>query len=79
MNLPAIDVVRMTSASHHSIEQSVYPVQIELAGFPVGIQAPRAVGAALASQGLLLLIGRDVLQHATLVYNGPAGEITFCV
>lgn len=79
MGLPVIDVTKMSSASHHSSACNVYPIQIELSGLPINIEAPRALGAALKAQGLLLLIGRDVLQHTTLVYNGLAGEITFCV
>jgi hypothetical protein len=27
-------------------------------------------------QGLLMLIGRDFLQHCTLFYNGIAGQVT---
>ncbi len=42
----------------------------------VTLNAPRAMGAALASQGLLVLIGRDVLQNCNLFYNGPAGQFT---
>ena len=34
------------------------------------------MGAALKEQGLLLLIGRDLLAHCTLFYNGPTGQIT---
>jgi len=73
LGLPAIDVVTVASASHAASPQNVYPIQVEIAGLPVTIGAPRAVGAALAAQGLLLLIGRDVLQQCTLFYNGPAG------
>jgi predicted aspartyl protease len=79
MGLPVIDVVKMASASHDATDQCVYPIQIVLSGVPINIAALRAIGAALKAQGLLLLIGRDVLQHTTLVYNGLAGEITFCV
>jgi predicted aspartyl protease len=79
MNLPVIDVVKMASASHDATDQNVYPIQIELAGLPITIQAPRAIGAALKPQGLLLLIGRDLLQHCALTYNGMAGTITLAI
>jgi hypothetical protein len=45
-------------------------------GGGINIEAPRALGANLAPQGLLLLIGRDVLQHCNLVYTGIAGTVT---
>jgi predicted aspartyl protease len=79
LRLPAIDVVPMTSASHARTDQNVYPIQIEILGFPMRLQAPRAVGAELASQGLLLLIGRDVLRSCTLFYNGVTGEFTLSI
>jgi hypothetical protein len=48
-------------------------------GFPITINTPRAIGAPLAAQGLLVLIGRDLLQHCVLVYNGPAGGFTLTI
>lgn len=79
LNLPAIDVVQIASASENSSRQNVYPVGFELAGLSVGIDAHRAVGAPLQSQGIIALIGRDVLQNCTLHYNGPSGQITISV
>jgi len=79
LNLPVVDVVTVASASHASTEQNVYPIQIEVVGLPISIEAPRAIGAALAPQKLLALIGRDVLRHCTLFYNGITGEITLSI
>ena len=79
LKLPVIDVVNMISASHSSTLQNVYPIQIEMVGLPITINVPRTIGANLKPQGLLLLIGREVLQHGTLMYNGMAGEITFAI
>ena len=59
--------------------QNVYPIQIEVVGLPISIEAPNPIGAALAAQGLLALIGRDVLQHCTLFYTGITGEITLSI
>ncbi len=78
LNLPVIDVAMMTSASHTATQQSIYPVQIDIIGM-VGIASPRTMGANLAPQGLLLLIGRDVLMHGLLIYNGATGQITFSI
>ena len=74
LGLPVIDVANMQSASHEKHSCNVYPVQIITP--IVTLNAPRAMGAALASQGLLVLIGRDVLQNCNLFYNGPAGQFT---
>jgi len=79
LRLPAIDIVAVASASHASTQQNVHPIQIEVRGLPITISAPRAIAAPLASQGLLVLIGRDVLQHCTLFYNGPAGSFSLSV
>lgn len=75
LGLPAIDVVQMTSASHANTQQNVYPAKITLMnGIPINV--PRAIGAALKSQNIIALIGRDFLQYCTLFYNGLTGEIT---
>lgn len=74
LGLPIIDVANMQSASHEKHSCNVYPVQIITP--IVTLNAPRPMGAALASQGLLVLIGRDVLQNCNLFYNGPAGQFT---
>lgn len=76
LRLPVVDVVRVASASHAATSHNVYPIQVEIVGAPISIDAPRAIGAPLAAQGLLALIGRDVLQHCALFYNGPAGQLT---
>jgi predicted aspartyl protease len=79
LGLPVVDVATIASASHSAIQQNVYPIQIEVIGLPITISAPRAIGAPLAAQGLLVLIGRDVLQHCTLFYNGITGSFTLSI
>jgi len=79
LQLPAIDVVTIASASHAAAEQNVYPIKVEVVGLPIAINAPRAVGAPLEPQGILVLLGRDVLQHCVLVYNGPAGSFSLSI
>ena len=69
LRLPVIDVAKMASASHDSTDCNIYPIQIDIPGINLKIGVPRAMGAALRAQDLLLLIGRDVLQHGTLFYN----------
>ena len=76
LQVPVIDVVKIASASHSETEQNVYPISIEVVGLPIAIDAPRAIGAPLAAQGLLVLIGRDLLQQCILVYNGVSGSFS---
>jgi predicted aspartyl protease len=77
LGLPVIDVAIMQSATHEKHPCNIYPIQIITP--IVTLNAPKAMGAALVSQGLLVLIGRDVLQHCTLFYNGPLGQFTLSV
>ena len=43
------------------------------------MELPRCLGSNLASQGLIMLIGRDILSRCTLHYNGANGAFTLCV
>ena len=76
LGLPAIDVGKMTSATHKDQQCSIYPVQIVIQPTNLILNAPRTMGAALAAQGLIALIGRDVLRVCTFFYNGPGGNFT---
>jgi hypothetical protein len=79
MNLPVIDVGSMHSASHARTPGNIYPVQVEIIGFKFHFQSPGTMGAALREQGLLTLLGRDLLQSCTLFYNGVTGQITLSI
>jgi len=79
LRLPVVDVATIASVSHTATQQNVYPIQIEVIGLPIQINAARAIAAPLAGQGLLVLIGRDVLQHCTLFYNGITGSFTLSI
>jgi hypothetical protein len=79
LKVPIIDYSNLTSATHANQNQPVYPVQIQIPGSAIGINAPRAIGVPLASQGIIALIGRDVLKDSILIYNGPAGQFSFTV
>lgn len=79
LQLPAIDAIPIMSASHASTMQNVYPAHIEFSGSGIQIEAPRVIGAALKGQSIIALIGRDVLQHAVLVYNGTMGTFSLSI
>ncbi len=79
LKLPVIDVVKAASATEEEAERNVYPIQIEVTGLPITINAPRAMGAPLQVQGFHVLIGRDLLQHCVLVYNGLVGSFSLSI
>jgi predicted aspartyl protease len=76
MGLPVVGRIKVGSASHHSTEQNQYPIRIEFLGAGITSNVLQAPAAALAAQGLTMLIGRDILQEFLLVYNGPIGQWT---
>ena len=57
---------------------AVFDIQLSIGG--VRSRAPwistTVVGVAPSTPAILALIGRDVLEHCTLFYNGPRGELT---
>lgn len=77
LKVPIIDYANLSSATHANTTQPVYPVQLQIPGSPIGINAPRAIGVPLASQGIIALIGRDVLKDSILIYNGSAGQFSW--
>jgi predicted aspartyl protease len=76
LKLPVIDRGRMSSATHDAIEVNIYPALISITGIPIKINVLRAIGANLANQELIALLGRDLLQNFTVFYNGVVGEVT---
>jgi predicted aspartyl protease len=79
LGLPVINVASLCSASHTGHPANVYPAKVQIANLPMGINASQAIGAPLAAQGLIALLGRDVLAHCILIYNGAVGEFTLCI
>ena len=74
LGLPVVDVIATHSASHSNVPTNVYPIDFGIANAPAAqFQVPRCAGSALPSQGLLLLIGRDILARCVLVYVGQTG------
>jgi predicted aspartyl protease len=79
LGLPVVNIVQVASASHASTTQNVYPVGIEVSAIGWRIDSPSVIGAPLAVQGIVLLIGRDILKLCTLIYNGFTGHITLAI
>lgn len=78
LGLPVIDVTTVASASER-VEQNVYPVQLDVVHSDLTIDFGRSIGADLTPQGLVALIGRDVLRSMTLHYNGVTGDFTLAI
>lgn len=58
----------------------LYPVRFSFPGIGLpAITFRRVVGSPLQSQGIVALLGRDVLANFILVYNGPAGTFSLAV
>ena len=79
MHLPVVNVVNMASASHALHQANQYPVKIQFTGFPIAFNAMNAMGAPLKIQGLIAIIGRDLLMRCTFIYNGSLGQISLCI
>lgn len=47
-----------------------------ITGTPIKVNVLRAIGANLAGQDLIALLGRDMLQNFAIFYNGMMGQIT---
>lgn len=58
-------------------QQNVYPARFAFPGTPLpAIDFNAVLGSILKPQGIIALLGRDVLTHFMLIYNGPGGYIT---
>ena len=57
LKLPVVNVATVASASHSATQHNVFPIQIGISGLLIAINAPGAIGAPLAAQGLLLSNG----------------------
>lgn len=79
MGLAPSGTAKLSSASHHATQCLTYPVQLHFPAWNVSLQAPRAMGVTIASQGIIALVGRDLLQNCVLVYNGADGSFTLAL
>jgi hypothetical protein len=60
--------------------QYLYPARFVFPGTQLPpIDFSSVIGSELAAQGIVALIGRDVLQHFLLVYNGTAGMFSLSI
>lgn len=71
-----IDAAVMGSATHSHEQVPVFAGQLDILDLPGTVTLRRGLGANLESQGLIALIGRDVLSQCLLICNGPDGSFT---
>lgn len=76
--LPVINSGTMMSATHSQIEVPVYTGKLSIPNF-VEIDVERSLGAKLEAQGLIALIGRDLLEQSVFVYNGTGGSFSLSI
>ena len=73
LGVPPINQITVQTPSG-AAQQCLYPARFSFPGTPLpGIDFGSVVGSTLAAQGIVALIGRDVLERCVFVYNGPAG------
>ncbi|MCY4150630.1 MAG: hypothetical protein OXE94_00120 [Aestuariivita sp.] len=74
--LPQISVSKMTSATHSNQTVPTFAGTVVCPTFNINVE--EGMGANLSAQGnnLVALIGRDLLQSAVLIYNGPDGHFS---
>lgn len=72
--LQVVDSGAISSVTHTNHPVPVYSGIIELLGSGISITCHRAFGVNLHQQGIIALIGRDLLRKSILIYNGPDGS-----
>lgn len=70
-----VRTVRINTPSTHNMECNVYALQLLFPETRVKVPV-QAVAAPLQGQNIQVLIGRDILQHGVLVYQGVADTFT---
>jgi hypothetical protein len=73
--------VHTPSTNGAPVSCNQYDVQLAIGspnGAPFNIDALPVTESNLAGQGILGLIGRDVLSRCTFIYNGVTGQYILC-
>ena len=66
----------MSSASHANHIAPLYSGKLIFGGMNIDVSGG---GASLSSQGLIALIGRDILRLGILFYHGADGSVSFAI
>ena len=77
IGLVTVGKANMISASHAKHPAPLFAGKLIVNDLNINIE--QAMGANLAPQSLIALIGRDIMAAGTLFYNGFDGSVTFCI
>ena len=77
MGLAIVGRGSITSASHDSHPTPLYAGRLIFGGMNMAVN--RGLGANLKSQGLIALVGRDILRNGILIYNGTNGSVSLAI
>ena len=78
VGLAVVDAGPISSATHEHHVVPIFACRLEISGLGT-INCPRAMGVTIENQGLVAVIGRDVLKSTVLIYNGSEGTYSLCV
>jgi predicted aspartyl protease len=79
LGVSAVGVTQVLTPSGVA-QQLLYPADILFVGFMPKLSFATVIGSPhLQAQNILGLVGRDLLAHMQLVYNGPMGCVTLSV
>jgi predicted aspartyl protease len=79
MSLAANGTAKICSASHDNTDCLTYPVRLHFPGWNVNLDSTKAMAVAIKKQGIIALVGRDLLQNCLLVYNGVDGAVSIAM
>ena len=66
---------KVYTSNRHSEMRNEYDISLEF-GKDIYLQILRSLEANLKDQTIHCLIGRDILQHGKLIYDGPKNKVT---
>jgi hypothetical protein len=76
LQIPPLGATNIATPSG-SAQQLTYPASLSFPGTNLpNVSFTDFVSGPLAAQGIIVLLGRDVLRDFVLIYNGPVGQIT---
>lgn len=77
--LPVVGVAQMTSASHASHQVPTFAGKIVCPAVTINVESGMGANLSSVGDGLIALLGRDILKSAILTYNGPDGHFSLAM
>ena len=77
--LALVDSGPITSATHDNEVVPIFAGRLKIEGLPQYLNTHRAYGVNLEPQGLIALLGRDLLAHCVFIYNGLDGSFSLSI